>query len=56
MVGGLDGTMLGSIVLQEFGTANNWPQGAAIGVTIIVAGLLVLALVSLFTRLEAEIE
>ena len=56
MVGGLDGTMLGSIVLQEFGTANNWPQGAAIGVTIIAAGLLVLALVSLFTRLEAEIE
>jgi spermidine/putrescine transport system permease protein len=56
MVGGLEGTMLGSIVLQEFGTANNWPQGAAIGVTIIAAGLLVLALVSLFTRLEAEIE
>ena len=56
MVGGLDGTMLGSIVLQAFGTANNWPQGAAIGVTIIAAGLLVLALVSLFTRLDAEIE
>jgi spermidine/putrescine transport system permease protein len=56
MVGGLSGTMLGSIVLQSFGTANNWPEGAAIGVTIIAAGLLVLALVSLFTRLEAEIE
>ena len=55
MVGGLNGTMLGSIVLQEFGTANNWPLGAAIGVTIVAAGLLVLALVSLFTRLEAEI-
>lgn len=56
MVGGLSGTMLGSIVLQSFGTADNWPQGAAIGVTIVAAGLLVLALVSLFTRLEAEIE
>ena len=56
MVGGLDGTMLGSIVLQEFGTANDWPQGAAIGVTIIAAGLLVLALLSFFTRLEAKIE
>jgi spermidine/putrescine transport system permease protein len=56
MVGGLSGTMLGSIVLQSFGTADNWPQGAAIGITIIAAGLLVLALVSLFTRLEAEIE
>jgi spermidine/putrescine transport system permease protein len=56
MVGGLSGTMLGSVVLQAFGTADNWPQGAAIGVTIICAGLLVLALVSFFTRLEAEIE
>jgi spermidine/putrescine transport system permease protein len=56
MVGGLSGTMLGSIVLQSFGTANNWPQGAAIGVTIVCTGLLVLALVSLFTRLEAEID
>jgi spermidine/putrescine transport system permease protein len=56
MVGGLSGTMLGSIVLQSFGTADNWPQGAAIGVTIICAGLLVLALVSLFTRLDAEID
>ncbi|MFN8215518.1 MAG: ABC transporter permease [Solirubrobacterales bacterium] len=55
-VGGLKGTMLGSIVLQAFGTANNWPQGAAIGIMIIAAGLLVLALVSLFTRLEAEVE
>jgi len=56
MVGGLKGTMLGSIVLQQFGTANNWPQGAAIGVTIVAAGLLVLAIVSLFTRLEAQID
>lgn len=56
MVGGLSGTMLGSIVLQSFGTADNWPQGAAIGVTIVCAGLLVLALLSLFTRLEAEID
>src|SRR4029078_4032168 len=56
MVGGLKGTMLGSIVLQEFGTADNWPMGAAIGVTIVAAGLLVLAIVSLFTRLEAQID
>jgi len=56
MVGGLKGTMLGSIVLQEFGTADNWPMGAAIGVTIVAAGLLVLAVVSLFTRLEAQID
>ena len=56
MVGGLSGTMLGSIVLDEFGAASNWPAGAAVGMTIIAAGLLVFALASLFTRLEAQIE
>jgi spermidine/putrescine transport system permease protein len=56
MVGGLNGTMLGTLVLQQFGTANNWPMGAAVGVTIIGSGLLVLAVVSLFTRLEAQVD
>jgi spermidine/putrescine transport system permease protein len=56
LVGGLSGTMLGSIVLQQFGTANDWPLGAAIGITILATGLLFLAVVSLFTRLEAQIE
>jgi spermidine/putrescine transport system permease protein len=56
MVGGLNGTMLGTLVLQQFGTANNWPMGAAVGICIIVSGLLVLAVISLFTRLEAQID
>lgn len=56
LVGGLSGTMLGSIVLQEFGTADDWPLGAAIAITILLTGLLFLAVVSLFTRLEAQIE
>lgn len=56
LVGGLSGTMLGSIVLQQFGTANDWPLGAAIGITILATGLLFLGVVSLFTRLEAQIE
>lgn len=54
MVGGLSGTMLGSIVLQQFGIANNWPLGSAIGVVVILSGLLVLAVMSLFTRTEAR--
>ena len=54
MVGGLSGTMLGSIVLQQFGIANNWPLGSAIGIVVILSGLLVLAVVSLFTRTEAR--
>lgn len=56
MVGGLSGTMLGSLVLQYFGIANNWPMGAAVGITIILTGLLVLAVVSLFSRLEAPLD
>ena len=54
MVGGLSGTMLGSIVLQQFGIANNWPMGSAIGIVVILSGLLVLAVMSLFTRTEAR--
>lgn len=56
MVGGLSGTMLGSLVLQYFGIANNWPMGAAVGMTIILTGLIVLAVVSLFSRLEAPLD
>lgn len=56
MVGGLSGTMLGTLVLQYFGIANNWPMGAAVGITIILTGLLVLAVVSLFSRLEAPLD
>jgi spermidine/putrescine transport system permease protein len=54
MVGGMSGTMLGSLVLQQFGIANNWPMGSAIGIVVILSGLLVLAVVSLFTRTEAR--
>jgi spermidine/putrescine transport system permease protein len=54
MVGGLQGTMLGTIILQQFGTANNWPYGAAIGVTIMLASFLFLAIVSLFSRTDAQ--
>ena len=54
MVGGLSGTMLGSIVLQQFGIANNWPLGSAIGIVVILSGLLVLAVTSLFTHTEAR--
>jgi spermidine/putrescine transport system permease protein len=56
LVGGLSGTMLGSIVLQEFGTANDWPFGAAIAITILATGMVFLAIISLFTRLEAQVE
>jgi spermidine/putrescine transport system permease protein len=43
-------------VLQEFGTANDWPQGAAIGIVILLIGLAFLALVATFARVEGQIE
>lgn len=56
MVGGLDGTMLGSLVLQYFGAANNWPLGAAVGVSIVVTGLVFLGIIFAFTKQEAPVE
>jgi spermidine/putrescine transport system permease protein len=56
MVGGVEGTMLGSIVIQQFGTANDWPFGAAIAVSIMLTSLVFLTLVSFLTRTEARFE
>ncbi len=56
MVGGMEGTMLGSIIIQQFGIANNWPFGAAIGVSIMLSALLFLSVVSLFSRTEARFD
>ncbi len=56
LVGGLQGTMLGSIILQEFGTANNWPLGAAIAMVILVVSFVFLGAVSLLARTEAVID
>ena len=56
MVGGVEGTMLGSIIIQQFGTANNWPFGAAIAVSIMLTSLVFLSLVSYLSRTEARFE
>jgi spermidine/putrescine transport system permease protein len=56
LVGGLRGTMVGSLVLQQFGYGNNWPFGAAIAITILLTALVFLGIVSLFTRTEARFE
>jgi spermidine/putrescine transport system permease protein len=56
MVGGVEGTMLGSIVIQQFGTANNWPFGAAIAVSIMLTAFVFLSLVSYLSRTEARFE
>jgi len=50
LVGGFNGTMVGSVVLQAFGGLNNPQYGAALAVAIVLVALLVLALASLLLR------
>jgi spermidine/putrescine transport system permease protein len=56
MVGGVEGTMLGSIIIQQFGTANDWPYGAAIAVSIMLTSLVFLSIVAYLSRTEARFE
>lgn len=48
LVGGPDAAMIGNLIQLQFGTVNNWPMGAALAITMIVAitlvGLIFLAL------------
>ena len=37
MVGGLDGTMLGTVIASQFGIAGNWPYGAALAVILLIS-------------------
>lgn len=54
LVGGLKGTMVGSLVVQQFGLGNDWPYGAALSMVIVVVSLIFMAVVSLGNRLEAR--
>jgi spermidine/putrescine transport system permease protein len=47
--GASSSTMIANIVQQQFGTSNNWPYGAAIGIVILV---LVLVILELANRME----
>jgi len=50
MVGGLDGTMLGTVIASQFGVANNWPYGAAVAVVLMLGAALVLGLIIAVSR------
>jgi spermidine/putrescine transport system permease protein len=56
LVGGFDGTMVGSLVLQAFGALNNWPLGAALAVITLVSGLVVVGIATLLTRSRVVLE
>ncbi len=54
LVGGPDAQMIGNLIALQFGTVNNWPMGAALAITMILAitlvGLMFLALSRLLSR------
>ena len=44
MIGGIDGTTVGVLISSQFGTANNWPYGAAVAVMLMISVTLLLGL------------
>ncbi|MFO1055535.1 MAG: ABC transporter permease subunit [Dongiaceae bacterium] len=56
MVGGLDGTMIGMVIASQFGLVGNWPLGAAISVTLMLAVTIVLLVVARLARAEGVLD
>jgi spermidine/putrescine transport system permease protein len=56
LVGGFEGTMLGSIVIQEVGLSADFPAAATIAMLILVVSATVLTLVAWVGRTEARFE
>jgi spermidine/putrescine transport system permease protein len=50
MVGGLNGTMLGSAIQSQFGISGNWPRGAAMSVYLLVLVIGLVAILLYFNR------
>ncbi len=56
LVGGLSGTMLGSVIASQFGLVGNWPLGAAMAITLLLAVGLLLLVGAWFVRSEGVLE
>lgn len=56
LVGGFNGTMIGSVVLQAFGGLNDWPYGAALAITTVAVSIAVLGLLSTLLRRRYVLE
>ena len=50
MVGGINGTMLGSVIQSQFGVSGNWPAGAAMSVYLLVLVIGLLGIVLWLSR------
>lgn len=56
LVGGLNGTMIGSVIVSQFGLASNWPLGAAIGVALVVVVAAIVGIVARLARSEGVLD
>lgn len=56
LVGGLQGTMFGSLIVNQFGLANNWPLGAAMSIVLLLVTAALLAIVARVSRTEGVLE
>lgn len=56
LVGGLSGTMVGSVIVSQFGVADNWPLGAALAIVLLVAVIAVSAIVARLGRTRGTLE
>jgi spermidine/putrescine transport system permease protein len=56
LVGGTSGTMIGALIVSQFGLAFNWPLGAAMALVLLVVVLLFLGLVQRLVRVEAAVQ
>ena len=56
LVGGLDGTMLGSVIASQFGLVGNWPLGAAMSCVLLVAVFALLAIVVRAARVRGVLD
>jgi spermidine/putrescine transport system permease protein len=49
LVGGPDGSMIGSVIQGQYGAAFNWPLGSALSIVMLV---IILAIISASDRLQ----
>jgi spermidine/putrescine transport system permease protein len=56
LVGGTSGTMIGALIVSQFGLAFNWPLGAAMALVLLVVVLLFIGLVQRLVRVEAAVQ
>ncbi|WP_336331450.1 ABC transporter permease subunit [Pseudomonas putida] len=52
MVGGMDGTMLGTVIASQFGSVGNWSYGATLAIILLVAVIALLTVVMRMAKVQ----